>query len=204
MYEVRKIPVPGTFMEGVAFLDIETRKVPAPSGFLMKNGEPIRMRWEPFLIGIGLNRLITMVSGDAPLLGVKAVLGRPRIVAYGATRDFDEMILKGRFTNARRAAEDVPFYPALAGADRYDWYNVGPAKSDAKRAEDTPSKGVGETWSRGDQMLVFIHNLRDIADLILVAGDPNETCDRWCRRILADTDYARKSIQRSERRKGKV
>src|SRR5260370_7255825 len=105
MYEARKVPVPGTFMEGVAFLDIETRKVPTPDGFVMKNGERLRMRWEPFMIGIGLNRQITVISGDAPLLGAKAVLGRTRVVVYGATPAFDEMIHKVPFTNTHPAAD---------------------------------------------------------------------------------------------------
>lgn len=197
------IPVPGKFRDGAAFLDLETRKVPAatpPSdGFRMKNGELLRRRWSAFLAGVAVNgevRLVEYVDDENDFLAsVREAIGPATSVVYGATREFDEMILKGRFTNARRAHELVPFYPSLPGADDLEWVNLGPKASHFPelREADTPSKGVSKVYET-DPDIVLIHNLRDVAELILAAGEPDADAATWCVSVLSSTEYAANQI----------
>jgi hypothetical protein len=96
------------------------------------------------------------------------------------------MVLRGRFTNARRAHLPEPTWPAMPGAERANWRNVGPLKSGAERLPDVESRDVPQA----PMPLVLIHLLRDVADLILVAGDPDAECAVWCRRVLGEPGYA--------------
>lgn len=189
------IDVPGSFSADAVFLDIETRKVRIPGdGYQMANGEILRNRWEAFLIGIAMAGEIILIEGADPLTGLSDFIPAGSEIRYGATREFDEMILRGRFTNARRAHAPEPFYPAVDGAESFRWVNVGPAKSNAERAADVPSRDVPAEWKKGDVSLVMIHNLRDVCDLILVAGSPDAICEEWCRDILSSDDAARVAI----------
>jgi hypothetical protein len=192
-----KIEVPGTFAEGSAFLDLETVKVPIPSGYRMPNGETLKNRWSIALAGVARDGRIFLLDGEddettARNLVASAIFGATEVV-YGATREFDEMICKGQFTNARRAHAPAPFFPSVYGADRLDWRNVGVGKSGVYRAADVASKDVPAFLKSGEEAkfeMVMIHLLRDVADLILEAGSPDAECAEWCAQVLADDAYA--------------
>lgn len=197
------LKVPGRFADrsGAALLDIETRKVPVEGGYEMPNGEVLKTRWEAFLIGIAVGGEIVLVEGPEPLAGAAEVLAGVRTVVYGATREFDEMILRGRFTNARRAHAPEPFYPALDGAEEIEWVNVGPtppAIKPKRSATDVKGRDVSATWDgRGrepDSAAVMIHNLRDLAELILTSAAPDRECAEWCERVLLDDAFANGQI----------
>jgi hypothetical protein len=195
-----KIEVPGTFEGGSAFLDLETVKV-ATGGYRMANGENLARRWSIALAGVARGGKIYLLDGEGDETAVRNVLAATLFganeVVYGATREFDEMICKGRFTNARRAHEPEPFFPSVYGAERLSWRNVGPGKSGTERGEDCPSRDVPallasrteDGWDR-----VMVHLLRDVADLVLEAGTPDVECAAWCRRILVDFSFAFSAI----------
>lgn len=192
------IRVPGEFDGANAFLDLETAKVPT-GGFVMKNGEALKNRWSVILAGCASAGYVTLYDNqeDALLAELAEELVLADEVVYAGTRDFDEMICKGRFTNARRAHEDRPFFPAVPGADGFRWRNVRPTATERayglgvfERGEDVPSRDVPARWARGDRTVVLVHLLRDVAELVLLAGDPDSECEAWCRRVLVDYDFA--------------
>jgi hypothetical protein len=197
------IPVPGNFPTGIAYLDLETKKVPTNPLFTMKNGEILRRRWAVFMAGVARNGEIRLIDGEGEegiLAGITNACWGSDEVMYAATREFDEMITKGRFTNARRAHEDRPFFPAAYGAESWNWWNLGPIPDDlrALRGSDLPGKGVYETFLSGREDLVMIHLLRDVATLILMGSDYDQECERWIKRVLAYEKFARDEIFRGE------
>lgn len=191
-----EILVPGKFRNGSALLDLETVKV-ATGGFEMANGENLKNRWSIRMAGVALDGKIGLLDSEGVELDILGALAdeisTAAEVVYGATREFDEMISKGRFTNARRAHEATPFFPSVPEADELPWRNVGVAKSGNYRAADCPSREVPVLIARGDVAgweLVMIHLLRDVVDLILEAGDPDEECAAFCRYVLASSGFA--------------
>lgn len=193
------IPVPGWFRRGVVFLDLETEKVPVTdkngAPFFMQNGEVLRMRWSAIFAGLARDGNIYLVDGEGEagiLASISNICWRSREVLYAATREFDEMIVKGRFTNARRAHEPKPFYPAAFGAETWNWRNLGPIPAglrERREGNDLPSKGIsqrmGDDWDG-----VAIHLLRDVVSLIIMGGEPDSECNSWCERVLSDTPFA--------------
>lgn len=187
------IPVPGRFAENVAMVDVETWKVPTPAGYRMPNGEVLKKRWAVCLAGVARDGMITIVDpeGDelAGLADVSVLLAGSDRVVYGATREFDQMILSGRFTNARRAHLPEPTWPAVDGAEELPWENVG-ISHHYERGPDVQSRGVSETLKRGEWEPVFVHLLRDVCELILSSASPGPKCRRWCEQVLVDYDFA--------------
>ena len=186
------IKVPGKFADAVAYLDIETRKVPCRYEF--PSGEKLSRRWSAFIGGVAYNGFIKIIESAGNeqefLAGLRSAVGKADTVIYRATRQFDEMVLKGRFTYARRGPADVPFYPAMAGADALTWdvrRHLGPI--DGLRERELDSRYVSVTYERTPG-LVLVHNLRDVVELILAYGEPDPEADEWGRRVLTDLDYA--------------
>lgn len=192
-YEVK---VPGRFAEGVAFLDLETWKVPVEGDFRMANGEPLRKRWSVALAGVGRDGKILLIDPEesewSALFAIGEAVEGASAVVYGATREFDEMICRGRFTNARRAHLSAPAFPAVPGAEDLPWQNRKTAKYGlVERGADVPSRDVPEAlrkdhWDRR----VWVHLLRDVADLILLYGSPNAEATEYLEKILTDFDFA--------------
>lgn len=69
-------------------------------------------RWVPCVIGVGvfgqkgISIRVLVSKSESELIGAFEEMVEERSLEcarYGATRSFDEMVLKGRFTNARRA-----------------------------------------------------------------------------------------------------
>jgi hypothetical protein len=204
-----EIEVPGTFRKGIAFLDLETVKVPAPEGFRMQNGELLKQRWSIALAGVARDGIITIVDFEAPegqermarflsnerdgLARLGLELKHASGVVYSATREFDEMICRGRFTNARRAHLPVPTLPAVPGAEELSWFNIGTQLrrlGGLWRSEDIPSREVPQGLFDGRRTAVLVHLLRDVVELIVMVGAPSFGCQAWCTGILVDYQAA--------------
>lgn len=193
------VPLPGRASDGIAYIDIETRKIEfdkqLPDGWFMKR------RWSAFMIGVGTAegiRIMATYDEPALLLAASQTIGN-RVAVYAGTREFDEMILKGRFTNARRAHSREQIYPAMPGASGLVWKNIhrqaSVTASALNRAVDTPSKGVNETWCSGDRDLVLIHNLRDVAELIYAGQQCDAKVRAWIRMIMYSNEYALNAVR---------
>lgn len=191
-----RVTVPGSFATGAAFLDLETVKVAAPAGFRMSNGEALKRRWSIALAGLALDGEILIVDpeGDeaAGLAELGSLMAGTGEVVYAATREFDEMICRGRFTNARRAHLPAPTFPAVPGAEDLAWRNLGSLANhlNAVRGADIPSREVPVGLTDGRREAVMVHLLRDVAELILLAGNPDEDCRDWCEWVLLNYDFA--------------
>jgi hypothetical protein len=158
-------------------LDIETRKVETPLGYTMPNGEVMRRRWRPFLIGLGFADDETILVGqDDPEQDEKDLLFAAwqclwyrgiKTIYYGASRrEFDEMVLKGRFTNARRAHLPEPGpWPHLKDAEKFRWVNLGAIPKVTVRKDDILSQDVPDAWAKGYRTLVLDHLRWDLDDL---------------------------------------
>lgn len=192
-YVLWDVEIPGEYLDGIAYLDIETRKVPCRWSF--DNGVPLSRRWSAFMVGVALGERIMILESieneRALLSGVREAIGGADTVLYRATRKFDEMILKGRFTYARRGPAEVPFYPAMPGAEDLTWDQRRhlPAPWDSVRERELDSRYVPEVYAR-DPNLVLIHNLRDVVELVAGYGEPDAECEAWCRKVLTDLTYA--------------
>lgn len=154
----------------VRWVDIETYKTAAPASF------PFSRRWQPFMIGIagatdpGILFVTVLASDDeAELIEAAEILLADNEVRYSATREFDEMVLRGRFTNARRAHMPVAgSWPNLDAAE-ITWRNMRKLESgiDWERPVDVASKEVPEAWSREERSLVAIHCAKDVVENVL-------------------------------------
>jgi hypothetical protein len=187
------IKVPGRFLDAVAYLDIETRKVPCRWAF--PDGTPLRRRWSAFMVGVATAGQITIVESveneRALLTGAREAIGKADTVLYLGSRKFDEMILKGRFTYARRGPAPEPFYPAMPDAEELTWdqYRTLPEPWRSLRERELDSRYVPEVYAR-EPDLVLIHNLRDVVWLVAAYGEPDEECEAWCRKVLTDRMFA--------------
>jgi hypothetical protein len=174
----------------VSYLDLETVKVPT-GGFVMPNGEPLRNRWRVALAGVGRDGHIFLGlwrDERQQLTWLGEVLTNSAEVRYSGTRDFDEMICRGRFTNARRAHLRKPGFPAVPGAESLPWLNAY-MRTRHERGPDIPSREVPKGLTDGRGRQVLIHLLRDVAELIADDGRTSLETKTWCADILAD--YAR-------------
>jgi len=188
------VPVPGRFLDAIAYLDLETRKVPCR--WTSPAGEKLGRRWMAFLAGVATCGKIVLVesAGDESwfLTGVREAIGDADTVLYRATNTFDEGILKGRYTYARRGWAPEPFYPAMVGAEELTWdrrKHEPDSEWQSLRKRELDSRYVSETYER-DSALVMIHLLRDVVELIGAYGEPDEECDAWCRKVLTDDRLA--------------
>jgi hypothetical protein len=181
---VMKFSVPGATLPDVGIIDIETRKVPLDPPYRMTNGELLKSRWSVICAGLVRHDYLYLVWGDNEL-EILDKLGELtndiKYLWYYATRQFDEMILRGRFTNARRAHAPVPFYPSMPGAERIHWLTL-PKIDRPVRQFDLPSKEVPKAWAKGQRVFVLSHLLRDMAEMAWIFGEP-ENSD-WCGEIV--------------------
>lgn len=194
MYDSWSVSVPGSWRDDRAYLDIETVKVPCDYRFA--SGERLGRRWSAFLAGVATGGSVVLVERTAGeedfLTGVAEAVWPATTVVYRATRKFDEMILKGRYTYARRGPAPEPFYPAMPGAEDLAWDCRRPepgSRIESMRERELESARVSETYAT-DAELVLIHCLRDVVELIAAYGEPDGTCLRWCEKVLADRGLA--------------
>lgn len=153
----------------VAVIDFETRKVPTPAGTTHANGEPLKTRWQIFAAGIVRDGETLILHGgtETELLGrIADALRGASEVRYYATREFDEMIARGRFTNARRAHAATPYFPAVPGADDLNWVNVRKSVTMPERpGAQIPSRDVPAAWKAGRRAEVLDHLRWDVETL---------------------------------------
>jgi hypothetical protein len=144
----------------------------------MPTGEALRERWQCILVGIGhlSGEFILINDGNERdlLKRVSEYLSGIDTIYYAAGfRDFDEMVLKGRFTNARRAHLPKPGpWPHLKDADKYTWINLkGVACADPERyTDDIRSQDVPALWQEGKRDKVLKHLRYDLEDLRKAVG----------------------------------
>lgn len=158
----------------ILWLDIETRKVDAPASWSQKR------RWQPFMLGMaaasdpGVMWAMVVSGTEAELVEhLKDFEGYE--IRYAATREFDEMVLRGRFTNARRAhSKNAGSWPNVDTVD-LKWKNIRKQLRHRgwERAADVASKDVPTVWSANGyhQKLVAKHCLRDVLDMFLRDDD---------------------------------
>lgn len=192
-------PVLKTKRKNATWIDIETKKVFTPAGFLMDTGEPMRRRWEPIAIGVGF-----IFEGDfwvectcnwsSWAVWTSSLREYADVMVYHATREFDEMVLKGRFTNARRAHLMRPGPWPHIGANDFDWVNIKKVSRGIRdRGVDVPSKYVPDIWPT-DPDRVLVHLIRDI--MLLAENDPENKITRtknWTRSIF-DYEYLKEKL----------
>lgn len=207
-YETWELEVPGKFDADVAMLDLETVKVPCD--YRMANGELLKNRWGIIWAGVALDGGISLMSPgevDDPLFldALGDALTGTSAVVYAGTREFDEMICRGRFTTARRAHSLAAFYPAVTGAETLPWRRLRNGHlRDGQRAADCPSRDVpallgyapvgGGRKLERDVERVMVHLLRDVVELILLAGNPDTECASWCYAVLRSYTYAKDAL----------
>jgi len=167
---VRMFPLTRRMPLRVARLDIETRKVPVMGGYRMANGEVLRNRWSVIAIGIAVGGKGVMIWSSCDdeveiLYEAAEWLLTVKEIQYYATRQFDEMVLKGRFTNARRAHAAEPFYPVMPKADILNWTQLPRLDYRAERPGDLLSKDVPAAWQRGEREKVLSHLKLDVVEL---------------------------------------
>lgn len=153
----------------VIWCDIETRKVEAPVGWSQKR------RWAPFMMAYAGAMdpgifFCDVVSGEeAELVDNFKTCFEDFEVRYAATREFDEMVLRGRFTNARRAHSTIAgSWPNLDSVS-LKWNNRRKVlvPETWNRAADVLSVEVPAAWERGEGDCVALHCLRDVVELVL-------------------------------------
>lgn len=193
------LPIPGNVADNTAYLDIETRKV--DFGRYLDDGWLLKRRWSAFAIGIAAAGVVTInATYDEPLLLKSAaeLIGH-RSVTYAATRQFDEMILKGKFTHARRAHADRPMYEAMPGASGMRWRNmykeVRQSNIGLTRGEDIESRLVPEYWCTDQREWILVHLLRDVLELVFADGQLDARARGWIRMVMYSNTYAKRLIQ---------
>lgn len=183
------------------WLDIETKKVDAPVGW------PFKKRWSVFMVCVAFqidtDLQIQVYSGtETEIINYLNELlfeaGLPDWVTYHATREFDEMVLSGRFTNARAAHAQYPGpWPHLPSGV-IPWRNLRGRKKNhgLTRVEDLPGKDVPERWEKNegtDRALIAWHCYLDVVDLLL--SDPCAYLNPLMEQILSG-DYSDPTAQR--------
>ena len=97
------------FDEDFMVLDIEAVKVPAPANW------PCKTRFKPVMVGVGVWRRdvfdISIGASDNErelIEWTDDVLGLAKCVMFHASRDFDRVVLEGRWVQYRRSHSSVP------------------------------------------------------------------------------------------------
>lgn len=152
-----------------AYVDFETRKVRLDQSVMMPNGEMLKSRWQIFAAGIAVDDQGYLLYGSPEqklLEDIGNLIKLGATVYYSATREFDEMIAKGRFSNARRAHFPKPVFPSVPGANDLHWFNLKlKPETRVPAPNDIPSKEVPAYWATGDpykQRIVLDHLKADV------------------------------------------
>lgn len=186
----------------VTWVDIETRKISC-APIERANGEVIRRKWEPILIGTGFVfegafwvEMTWGWEGQTWAEWFNGLSARSDEMIYSATREFDEMVLKGRFTNARRAHLAERPESWLGIEDLFGWKNVAKtSRPKLPRGADVESRLVPNSWPTQERE-VLVHLFRDVLELFL--RDPLTTeAAPECATLLTDFDACWELITRA-------
>jgi hypothetical protein len=158
-------------------VDIECEKIRGPWVWL--SGEANSLRWKPVMIGTGYYSDgfigINIASSDNEAEMIKWLendideLDSDLPIHYDSRNRFDEMVLKGRFINARRPlAEENGEWPIIRGSDRWEQFYCS-GKLD-RQFESYTWKQYPKMIREGD-MRITEHCARDvIQNLICLSG----------------------------------
>lgn len=202
-----RVKIPGKpLSKQHTYVDVETMKVATPEGFTMPHGEPLKNRWRVIAGGAANGNTILLQWDDASEANLLKWFGkfvlRGETAVYCATREFDEMILRGRFTNARRAHLPKPTWPAMWGAEDIKWLNVKKTLGIrlSREADDIASESVPKYWAAGFCDDVLAHLLRDVVELVSwnVSNLDNQQI-RWVKRIMNENGFAEQVLRWSKR-----
>lgn len=154
-----------------AFIDIETRKVLLRTPYQNPDrpqSKLITKRWQVFMIGVAP---LDPVPGVVLLEGREGMIFRAlefylrhyqvTKLYYGATRSFDEAVMKGIFINARRELLTTPGpWPHLNPEPPIEWVNLGPDPNPDGLSKDAPA-----LYDGGQQDLIRKHCREDVLNL---------------------------------------
>ena len=154
-------------------IDIETEKVSGE--FEWRSGERNSKRWKPYMIGVGFssdNRsefYIFENHNEKELMDEAAetivcLSGNTSDVVYmNSPNRFDEMVVNGRFINARRPiASKKGNWPTLGL--RLKWKAIENFRSLYSRKDEAFGWGEGAKLSRAGNPIIARHCLRDLAE----------------------------------------
>jgi hypothetical protein len=189
----------------VTWIDIETVKVRMPDG---------RLRWNPVVIGTAFDfagqwrfDLAFNFETDADWVDwLGSIRANSSHMIYAATRSFDEMVLKGRFLNARRPffSKRPDGWPGIDD-DLFTWENTaktmatGPDMT-ARRGPDIRSRDIPKIWPKREND-TLIHCWRDVVDILF--RDPlvefsDYSVPEVYRRVMEDYDYCDRWLKECE------
>lgn len=159
--------------DNIVWLDIECEKVQAPP-----EGWYCKIRTKAFMVGMAYCTdkyfFFEVVTGnEEKVMEYVGELTAGKNIVYIATRDYDRMVLEGKWTNVRRAMATVPgTWPTV---DHMLWENLNKSKFyytadvnmlDYQKGFDVLSKEVPQVWHK-DPDIVVLHNFRDLLEMAL-------------------------------------
>lgn len=158
----------------LAWLDIEGVKVKAPESWSQQT------RTKAFMVGIGRfvedGFLVHIYTGkEEYVMNAVKTVAHDRTLVYYATRDYDRMVLEGKWTQFRRSMSDRPGDWPNVG-DGWFWQNLRDITTYQRmtwdrlrsiRSPDVESKAVPEIWTVNPD-LVILHNVRDVIELAVL------------------------------------
>ena len=173
----------GTSLEGLRVIDVECAKVPAPESW------PQRRRFQTFLIGVGswdgddlvVKQIISATEDYVMDAFVRDLDRYPKAerICYFATRDFDRVVLEGRWVNVYRAHSELPGNWPHLDFDEGDeeWINIRGIFSEsfihADRGAETIAEhkaaglAIAETPIAKQPESLLLRNFRDVVDVAL-------------------------------------
>lgn len=188
---VFKVPIEMPFPQ--CYVDIETTKVPCPPGWFRRTKDCwLKKRWKPFMVTIAYcsegSLIFETFASESEYELIESLKEKleGKEVRYGATRKFDEMVLCGRFTNARRAFSPIPGdWPNLSKAS-ITWVNVCgvlmPEREREMEGIDCPIFWKSKNPEKLD--ILWKHCIRDVIELVV--ADAYAT--PYLRKLLTDFD----------------
>jgi len=156
-------------------IDIETEKVAGE--FRWRSGETNSRRWKPYVIGVGFStdnrtEFYIFENHDEKELMEEAgetlvcLSGNTNNVVYMNSRNrFDEMVLAGRFINARRPlAKRCGPWPILETDPKLIWKRIEDFRSLYDRSDETFSWREAAKLSRAGDPVIAKHCYRDLVE----------------------------------------
>lgn len=156
-------------------VDIETEKV--SGDFRWRSGETNSKRWKPYMVGVGFstdNRSEFYIFENHNEKELLEEVGETLVCLSGNTRDvvymnspnrFDEMVLYGRFINARRPLAAKPGkWPILETDPKLIWKPIENFRRLYDRSDENFAHGEGAKLSRAGDPTIVKHCLRDLVE----------------------------------------
>lgn len=175
-----ELPAFESFKKPTLTIDLETEKV--KGAFRWASGEKNSRRWKPFMVGLSFccdnrieilvaysfdeSELIDWICEELPIYGSNT----GDKIFMNSRNKFDEMVLKGRFINARRKLAELPGNWPCDPFEGFEFLNCG--SSDLKL-----SRNEGIDWwdypalARAEDRRIIEHCARDVFENLLAVGE---------------------------------